>query len=257
MATSYFDTNAMIDLENCFGELQLKKAKDVMGTRESLEILITGRPGTGKSTLVNALVGERVAETESDLRVNTKYVTGYEAKTSEGMTVVVWDADIEDSSEYTELCLREMKENCSKVDIILYCLDVSAARSQLQGAEQEQMKDLCAIKNLTKNFGRNWWGHSMFVLTRANALESMLNVGSDLESKFTKRLEDWKKRIHAALKEEGVPTAIVNEVPVKPAGHIKKPNLPGHNDWLSALWFAFTQRAKKSIEERKRLLGIC
>ena len=209
-----------------------------------MEILITCRIGTGKSTLVNALVDVRMAGTGRDLRVRARYVTGYEAKTKEGMKVLMWSADLEDNSEDAERCLQEMKENCSNVDIIIYCLDVSAARAQLGGADKEQMKDLCAIKKLTEKFGRDLWGHSIFVLTRANALEAMLNVGSDLEKKFKERLEDWERRIHAALEEEGVPTDIAKGVPVKPAGYVKKPHLPGHKDWLSSLWSAFTQRAE-------------
>ncbi|CAI8036367.1 Immune-associated nucleotide-binding protein 7 [Geodia barretti] len=207
--------------------------------------MVTGRTGTGKSTLVNALVGKRVADTGNKLCAVTQNVTSYVAKAKDGVEVLVWDSPgLQDGSGNESEYLAELKEKCSNVDVIIYCIDVSAARTQYN-KDEEQISDLRAIQQLIATFGQDWWEHSIFVLTRANALEAALKVKHDLRKRFNGRIQDWKQRIHEILLGEGVSKEIVDETPVEPAGHIKKPNLPGRKYWLSALWIIFLDRAKE------------
>ena len=119
-------------------------------TKGQIEILTTGRTGVGKSTLVNAIIGKEAAKQGNNLHAETKNVTCYKMAAEEGVEVVVWDSPgLQDGSGNEEEYLAQLKEKCSNVDIIIYCISLSATRSEF-GARQN---DFNVIKKLTATFG--------------------------------------------------------------------------------------------------------
>ena len=223
-----------------------------MDSPKNLEILVTGRTGTGKSTLVNALVGRKVAEEGHGLRPHTMHVTKHVFVTSDHFEVTVWDSPgLQDGTVNEERYLAEVKEKCSSVDIVIYAIKISTTRSALtQGSGQSFENDYSAIQKLTRTFGVDWWKNAVVVLTFANKLEGMLKARSPLqvESKFKERIGEWKSRIRATLSEAGVPQEVADNVAIEPAGYIKKPHLPGHDYWLSILWFTFLSCTKRQVQ---------
>ena len=212
-----------------------------------LEILVTGKTGNGKSNLVNCLVKQKVAKEGHDLEPETKEVRSYTVTTKDHFEIVVWDSPgLQDGTNDEQRYLAELKKRCSNVDLVIYCIKVDVMRSALHHRHDESLdSDLSAIQKLTKTLGVEMWSHAVFVLTFANKLEAILKAkhSKDLESKFVERIENWRTRIREALKSARVPQRVVENVRIEPAGHVKKPHLPGWKFWLSVLWFTLVNRA--------------
>ena len=105
------------------------------------------------------------------LRDGSKKVTDYRWTSEEtGVEFVVWETPgLEDGSgnEY----INELNKKCGNVNVVIYCMDLSATRSYGLTAAEIAPNDLSAIKTLTATFGAHWWRRSIFAMTRANVLE--------------------------------------------------------------------------------------
>ena len=205
---------------------------------------MTGKTGVGKSTLVNALIGSNVVEVGRGLKSDTKKVASY-SKTEKGVKIVVWDSPgLQDGTECDITYLTDMKEKCRNIDLILYCIDSSAKRSELGPGQ----RDFLAIQKFTDTFDDKFWENAVFVLTRGNTMENDLrDIGEPvIEQAFRETVNKWEAEIQSALKSIRIPEEIVSNIPIVPAGHVNKPNLPGHQFWLSGLWFTVADCIKDS-----------
>ena len=198
--------------------------------------MITGKTGSGKTTLINTLIGKKVGEEGDDLDRMTATVEPKEL-TCEGTLVKIWDTPgLQDGTNDEDRYLQEMKENCSDCNLYIYCLCMRQTRFEAS--------EIRAIQKLTETFGKDFWAKVLFVLTFANEVEASCPIGSDKERFFTEKMKAWHTKLVHRLKECGVKEEVADKIEVIPAGYSKPlmslPNpwkLPGIPNWFHKFWY--------------------
>ena len=181
-----------------------------------IKILVTGKVGVGKSTLVNVLVGMDVARTGDDVASVTKTINQIKVVKS-GVRVTITDTpglgdpDVEDDD--TLYKIRKLSED---VDLFLFCLKMT------ERFEREHNDEMRAITN---TLGEDIWEKGLFVLTFANTIK---------EEKFTSKLHEWEGEIRKRLTEI-VDRKVAEKIPIVPAG-FREPQLPDRPSWVSEFW---------------------
>lgn len=212
---------------------------------EQVSFLVTGKTGAGKSTLTNGVLGVKVDEKGSAEEGHsiqgrcTTEVREYK-KNHKGIDIIVWDSPgLQDGTQYQEQYLKEMKSNCSKVDLVMFCIKVTDTRF-VRGKDNP---DVVAMEKLTRVFGKDFWEKTIIILTFANTLEAFNIDWEDLSDSekanaFNKKINEWREQIRDILIGDiQIPKDVVQAIRMVPTGHPRKPKLPGIDYWLTYLWF--------------------
>ena len=214
-----------------------------------VNIMITGKAGTGKTTLINALIGTNEAVEGFTLDPQTKAVEHFDRTFENSAHVFVFDSPgLQDGTVDESKYIADIKEMRDSIDLFIYCIQMSNRRFLPNN------EDISAMRKLTEALGGDWWCNVIVALTFANDLVELAE--EDEEPGFMKRqYDDWKATLHKYLKEDILlPEELIHQIPIVPAGHatvLKLPNYQtehGEYYWLTDVWLQALEVTKQRAQ---------
>ena len=222
---------------NLWEEDIAKKTKAWLEESNCLTITVTGRTGTGKTSLMNGLLGKKVDDEGFSLTRGTTHVKSFEAEV-QGVRVTIWDTPgLQDGECKDEEYIKEMIDSgCVDANLKVYCISMSNVRFD--------ESELNALSKFTTEVGVKFWDRCMFVLTFANSYVGLCPVKKDPKEWLVAKIGEWKKRIKSELRKVGVDESVVEQVSIVPAGYHAplqgNPDpwkLPGIENWFYTFWY--------------------
>ena len=188
----------------------------------AINILISGRSGSGKSALINALLGEAVVPERPGVhdKSRSSEIMSYDT-TNSLHPVRVWVSTQLQHLDYVneEQYKKELKEICEEVNLIIYCIKMTEARFTPGNPDDVAMEELLGPDSLKK---------TVFALTFANNAASILD---DKQLFHENATVQWPEILTSTLNKETIVTPIV-----VPVGYYKEPSLPTCQNWLQPMW---------------------
>lgn len=204
--------------------------------KPTLRILVVGKTGAGKSSLVNALLDEAMFEEHFGPEVGTKdYIQGKQVDLN-GVDVHGFDTrgffDYEVDKNTIITAIDEV--NCD-FDIVLVCMKFT---DRLDESNKRVFEILAELKNVS-----NIWNKMVVVLTNSDVTPPQWKEGID--GKVEEVRCNWASSIHEFLVEKlELSEDNATKIPTNISTHVEKEPLPGHLlGWLEKLFVTIAEKA--------------
>ena len=213
------------------------------GKPKRLKLVVIGEAGQGKSTLINGLLGKEVANEREDFGAGTLEIIYYHLNHN-GVSVRIWDipcfgmGSVEEDEKIVETLHRS---ECYSHDLALFCF-------RMDGTRFPTRVHIDTIQKFTEVFGKEFWKHTVFILTFANNVGQLCPPSEELEEFFSRRVWELEEKIKETLKKHvNMSIDELKTVRAIPVGSYKQgidPKnpwaLPDREDWFVWFWMECT-----------------
>ena len=205
--------------------------------KSSLSILIIGETGSGKSTLVNNLVGEDVAKVGGTTESETSDITLHTGK-MRGVDVRIFDTPgLRDSrgEKKDSKTLEKLKSHfkSGQFSLVIFCFPMNTIR---------MTQDKVDIFKDYHEIGIPW--HRTFIALTLADMAPMTLPGKDPADAYEIKLVDWWERITTTLTAlDGITEEVAEKLKerVFPTTYEQSTKLPNGQEWYTPMWISILE----------------
>ena len=188
-----------LDMDNVEKVISLMDTANLDLPPEYVKVLIVGRTGTGKSTLINTLFGSTVAKVGEGGGAcqHIDLVTTYslpEIHYKENTTqIIIYDTvGLGETKEKDKAVLDYIRNNVKKIHLLLVC------HKLYDKVDRSTEK---VLKELANHFNNDVFSHMIILLTHADAYRVYIKGSQEdvIKRKFKERFENMKSRLHEVI----------------------------------------------------------